>query len=54
MEIRGTNLDYLDVTIINNNNKIEFDWFHKPTFSHTQGDTSISYLPTRLPIRKDR
>jgi len=31
MEIGGTNLDYLDVTIINN--KIEFDWFHKPTFS---------------------
>jgi len=33
MEIGGTKLDFLDVTIINNKNKIEFDWFHKPTFS---------------------
>ena len=24
---------FLDVTIIANNNRIEFDWFHKATFS---------------------
>jgi len=33
MEIGGKRLDFLDVTIINNNDKIEFDWFHKSTFS---------------------
>jgi len=33
MEVGGSRLDFLDVTIINNNNRIEFDWFHKPTFS---------------------
>jgi len=33
MEIGGTSLNFLDVTIINNDNRIEFDWFHKPTFS---------------------
>jgi len=33
MENGGKRLDFLDVTIINNNDKIEFDWFHKPTFS---------------------
>ena len=26
-------LNFLDVTIIANNNRIEFDWFHKATFS---------------------
>lgn len=25
-------LNYLDITIIINNNFLEFDWFHKPTF----------------------
>jgi hypothetical protein len=29
----GNRLNFLDVTIINNNNDVEFDWFHKPTFS---------------------
>jgi len=33
MEIGGNSLNFLDVTLIKNNNKIEFDWFHKPTFS---------------------
>jgi len=33
MEIGGNILNFLDVTLIKNNNKIEFDWFHKPTFS---------------------
>jgi len=32
LEIGGNKLDFLDVTIIKSNNKIEFDWFHKPTF----------------------
>jgi len=31
IEIREKRLNFLDVTIINNNNAIEFDWFHKPT-----------------------
>jgi len=26
-------LNFLDVTIINNKGRIEFDWYHKPTFS---------------------
>ncbi|KYN42381.1 hypothetical protein ALC56_03195 [Trachymyrmex septentrionalis] len=25
-------LNFLDVTLINNNNEIEFDWYHKLTF----------------------
>jgi len=29
----GKKLDFLDVTIINNNNKVEFNWYRKPTFS---------------------
>jgi len=33
IEIGGKKLDFLDVTIINNNNRLEFDWFRKPTFS---------------------
>jgi len=33
MEIRGDKLDFLDVTIIKNDNKLELDWFHKSTFS---------------------
>jgi len=33
MEVGEGKLDFFDVTIINNNNRIEFDWFHKPTFS---------------------
>lgn len=34
MEIGDNNkLDFLDVTIILNNNRLNFDWFHKPTFS---------------------
>jgi len=26
-------LNFLDITLIINNNKIEFDWYHKLTFS---------------------
>jgi len=33
IEIRGNFLNFLDITLIKNNKKIEFDWFHKPTFS---------------------
>jgi len=32
MKIEGERLNFLDVTIINNNNIIEFDWYQKPTF----------------------
>jgi len=33
IEIGGNILNFLDITLIKNNKKIEFDWFHKPTFS---------------------
>jgi hypothetical protein len=33
MEIGNRELNFLDTTIINNNGLIEFDWYHKPTFS---------------------
>jgi len=33
IEIGGKNLNFLDVTIINNNNFLEFDVYKKPTFS---------------------
>jgi len=33
MELGGNNLNFLDVTIKIVDNTIEFDWFHKPTFS---------------------
>jgi len=32
MEIRDEKLDFLDVTLINNKNKLEFDWYFKPSF----------------------
>jgi len=33
IEIGGDKLNFLDVILINNNNKLEFDWYRKPTFS---------------------
>jgi len=33
MEIGGDKLNFLDVTLIRNQDKIEFNWYHKPTFS---------------------
>ncbi|KYN16751.1 hypothetical protein ALC57_10948, partial [Trachymyrmex cornetzi] len=33
MEVDDDRLNFLDVTLIINNNKIEFDWYHKLTFS---------------------
>jgi len=33
LEMGGTRLNFLDVTIINNEGKVEFDWYRKPTFS---------------------
>jgi len=33
VEMGGDSLNFLDVTIIKNNNSIEFDWYHKPSFS---------------------
>lgn len=33
IELGGNNLNFLDVTFKINNNFIEFDWFHKTTFS---------------------
>jgi len=32
-ESTNNTLNFLDVTIINNGGTIEFDWYHKPTFS---------------------
>jgi len=33
IEIDGDKLDFLDVTLMNNKNKLEFDWYRKPIFS---------------------
>jgi len=33
IEIGINKLNFLDTTLIKNDNRIEFDWFHKPTFS---------------------
>jgi len=33
LEIGGKKLNFLDVTLINNKWKLEFDWYKKPTFS---------------------
>jgi len=33
MEIGGTLLNFLEVSIINKNRQLMFDWYHKPTFS---------------------
>lgn len=33
MEIGGNTLNFLDITIIKNNNILIHDWYHKPTFS---------------------
>jgi len=33
LEVGGDSLNFLDVTIVKLNGNLEFDWFHKPTFS---------------------
>jgi len=33
MEIGGTSLNFLEVSIVNKNGQLMFDWYHKPTFS---------------------
>lgn len=33
MEIGGDRINFLDITLISNNNYIIFDWYHKDTFS---------------------
>ncbi|KYM95702.1 hypothetical protein ALC62_13651 [Cyphomyrmex costatus] len=33
LKIGNDRINFLDITIINNNGNIEFDWYHKPTFS---------------------
>jgi len=33
IEFEGDKLDFLDVTNIRSNKKLEFNWFHKPIFS---------------------
>jgi len=33
LEVGGNKLNFLDVTIIKNNNRIMYNWYHKPTFS---------------------
>lgn len=37
LEIEGDRINFLDLTIVNNNNMIEFDWYHKPTSSVFKG-----------------
>jgi len=33
LKVGGNELSFLDITIIKKGNNLEFDWFHKPTFS---------------------
>jgi hypothetical protein len=33
IEIGGDSINFLDITIIKGNTFLEFDWYHKPTFS---------------------
>jgi len=33
LEIGGNRINFLDITITKNGNNLEYDWFHKPTFS---------------------
>jgi len=33
VEMGGDRLNFLDVTIIKNNNNLEFNWYQTPTFS---------------------
>jgi len=33
LKVGSNSINFLDVTIINNNNCLELDWNHKPTFS---------------------
>jgi len=49
IEIGGKKLDFLDVTLMNNNNKLEFDWHRKLTFS----GRVLNYLYTILPHKKE-
>jgi len=47
MEIGGERLNFLDITIINNNNIIEFN-YHKPTFSGRY----LNFLSLHSPTKK--
>jgi len=49
LEIGGDRINFLDATIIKNNNKLIFDWYHKPIFS----DKYLSFLP-RHPLCQKR
>jgi len=46
IEFGNDKLDFLDVTIIKNN-KFEFDWFHKSTFSNRHLNFYSQYLFTQ-------
>jgi len=48
LEIGCNILNFLDVTLINNKGKLEFDWYKKPTFS----GHLISY-PMTPPLKKE-
>jgi len=50
MEISGKELNFLDVTIMNNNNLIEFDLYRKSTFS---GRVIISFLSQHLSSQRE-
>jgi len=47
IEIGGDKLNFLDVTIINNNNIIEFDWYQKPTFSGSYINFRFLHISTK-------
>ena len=48
LKIGGNSINFLDVTIINNNNCLELDWNHKPIFS----ERYLNYLSSHPISRK--
>lgn len=50
IEIGGDKLNFLNVTIIKVDNRLEFDWFHKPTFSGRYLNSSCLF--TLLPKKE--
>ncbi|XP_018313144.1 uncharacterized protein [Mycetomoellerius zeteki] len=45
MEVGGDRLNFLDVTVIRDDELTEFDWYHKPTFSVLlENDYSLNFI----------
>jgi len=46
--VEGDRINFVDTTIIKNNNKLIFDWYHKPIYL----DRYLSFL-SRHPVRRE-